>query len=398
MDQQAYQPPSKRISLASPPVMTVIVYGGVLVVWQLGDFDSFVGRLLLVPAILGLLIVPIVTIRALGNTVFSMIGGGRLLRFTSGPFMITRQGDQLRLGANTRWARYPGSAVTAPEPSADLRRWIRWREIGPFVGLAVYALLLLLVSNWLQSQPFIADDEERSRVVSTVSFALIVLVVTLGIWQLINRHVPRIWRMSRNGPQADREASIIAMTSLILVGQRPREWPAIWPETATWDEDDSVEGLYGHRFAYLHALDSDELEAADRHFRELEKHADRLPKRMREHLVDLERPFVEAWIRGNVSEARQHLDELVTTVIERYRFRRIQAAVLLAEGESQQARHLAIEGLNAGESKRDDGEVLAELAVLEEILERTGGDIDADIPEPERAAETDTPGEVTQNQ
>lgn len=384
MEQHAYQANDSRVSLVSPPLMTVIVYVGLLFVYQFGELDSFLGRILLVPAVLGVLIVPILTIRALGHTLLSMVGGGQLMRFTSGPFLIQRENGELQFGANTRWSRYAGSAVTAPSPSADLRRWIRWRELGPFAGLAVYTLLVLLISNWLQAQSFVADDADLSRIVSTVSFALIVLVITLGVWQLINRHVPRIWRMSRGGPAADREAAIVAMTSLILVGRRPHEWPEAWPATAVWDEDESVEGLYGHRFAYLYALDTGDMEAADRHFRELEEHADRLPKRMREHLVDLERPFVEAWIRGNVAEARAHLDQMVSTVIERYRFRRIQAAVLLAEGEPSHAREMAIEGLNAGVNKRDDGEVLAELAVLEEILDRTGGDIDASISDEDR--------------
>lgn len=400
MNQHAYQPQGNQISLTSPPLLTVIVYGGVLVVWQFGDLDSFLGRILLVPAVLGLVIVPIVTLRAIGHTVFSILGGGRLLRFSSGPFLIERDGDRLRLLANTRWARYAGSAVTAPDPTADLRRWIRWREFGPFIGMVVYVGLIMSLSNWLQAQPFIADDPDLPQIVSTISFALTVLVITLGVWQLINRHLPRVWRMIRGGRSAEREAAIVAMTSLILVGSRPREWPEAWQATASWDEDESVEGLYGHRFAYLYALDSGDLDAADEHFRHLEENAERLPKRLREHLVDLERPFVEAWIRDNVAHARACLDELKSSVVDRYRYRRIQAAVLLAEGEIREARQMAIEGLNAGQSKRNDGEVLAELAVLEEILDQTGGDIDADIPEddPESIEESEPAGEITPRQ
>jgi hypothetical protein len=358
-----------------PPLMTLIIYAGVLVVYQIGELNSPMGRLLLIPALLGVLIVPIVTARALGHALMSTLGGGKLLRLTSGPLQIDRINDQLKFGLNLRWARYPGSAITAPEPGIDLRRWVRWRETGSFIGMVVYVLLILVISNWLRGLSFIAESTERARIVETIAFGLAVLVITLGVWQLVNRHVPRIWRMYRSKEGAEREAAIIAMTSLIMVGERPRAWPAEWPEIAVWDEDESVEGLYGHRFAYLYALDSDDLERAERHFQYLADHADRLPNRMREHIVDLERPFVEAWIRNDPETARELVSDMGNRIVDRYRVRRVQAAVALAEGELQVAREYAVEGLNASAGKMHDGEVRAEAAVLEEILQRTGGDV-----------------------
>jgi hypothetical protein len=372
-----YQSGATRFSLLDPPAMTVIVYGGLLVIYLAGEVNSPMGRLLAIPAILGVLIVPIFTFRALGHAVMSTLGGGRLMRLTSGVLLIERVGDRFRFGLNNRWGRYAGSAITAPAPTADLRRWVRWREWGSFLGLLAYVAVVLLISAWLQRIPAIADDVDRSRLVTTITFGISVLLITLGVWQLINRHVPRIWRMWRGGERADREAAIIAMTSLLLVGQRPREWPEQWPELAAQDSDESVEGLYGCRFAYLHALDSGDLERADHYFRHLEEHADRLPNRMRTELVDLERPFVEAWIRGNADRARELLNSFENAVVQRYRLRRIQAAVLFTEGEWQSARECATEGLNSVSGNADDGEVRAELAIMEEILDRTGEELAA---------------------
>jgi hypothetical protein len=375
MDRSSYQTESTRMRIFDPPLMTLIVYGGVLVVYQLGELNTPMGRLLLIPALLGVLIVPIVTARSLGHTLMSVLGGGKLLRLTSGPFQIDRVNDQLKFGLNLRWARYPGSAITAPEPGIDLRRWVRWRETGSFIGMVAYVLFILVLSNWLRGQGFIAESPERARMVETIAFGVAVLVITLGVWQLVNRHVPRMWRMFRSKEGAEREASIIAMTSLIMVGERPRVWPSEWVELAVWDEDKSVEGLYGHRFAYLHALDSGDLEAADRHFQYLDDHSDRLPNRMREHIVDLERPFVEAWIRKDAETARELMNNMGNRIVDRYRVRRVQAAVALAQGEYQVAREYAVEGLNASAGKMHDGEVRAEAAVLEEILRLTGGDV-----------------------
>jgi hypothetical protein len=395
MDQTTNQRPGTRLSLLDPPIMTFIVYGGVLVVWQLGELGTPLGRLLLIPALLGLLIVPIVTSRSLGHSLMSSLGGGQLLRLTSGPFLIERVDGKLKPGLNTRWPRYPGSAVTAPLPDTDLRRWVRWRETGSFIGMVVYALLVLAVANWLQGQAFIADTPERARIVETVSFGLTVLVITLGVWQLVNRHIPRIWRMSRAGRSADREAAIIAMTSLLMVGQRPSEWPSTWPELATWDEDESIEGLYGYRFAYLYALDSGDLDTAARYFEHLAANAERLPSRMREQIVDLERPFVEAWLRDDAPLAREHLDNLGNRIVDRYRIRRVQAAVALAENETQVAREYALEGLNAATPKLDDGEVRAEAAILQQILQKTGGDIGETVFTSDSTTEHEIPAETT---
>ena len=379
MAQSTYKPSETRIRIFDPPIMTLVVYGGLFTVYQVGEVDTILGRMLLIPAILGALIVPIVTFRSIGHAIMSSLGGGQLLRFTSGPLLLHRVDGQLKPGFNVRWGRYPGSAVTAPEPGTDLRRWIRWRETGSFIGMVAYVGLVLLVSNWLRNQSFITDVPERARLVETVSFGLSVLVITLGVWQLINRHLPRIWRMSRGAQGADREASIIAMTSLMLVGQRPREWPVEWPNLAAWDEDASIEGLYGYRFAYLHALDSDDLDSAETFFEYLEEHADRLPNRMREQIVELERPFVEAWIRQDAGAAREELDALGNRIVDRYRIRRVQAAVALSEGETQVAREYATEGLNAATPKLDDGEVQFEAAILESILQQTGGDIGQEL-------------------
>jgi hypothetical protein len=364
-----------RMRIFDPPIMTLVVYGGVLIAYQAGELDTPIGRLLLIPALLGLLIVPIVSFRALGHAVMSTLGGGQVLRFTSGPLMLLRVDGALKPTFNNRWARYPGTAITSPQPGTDLRRWIRWRETGSFVGVLAYIGLVVLIAAILRGQSFIADYPERARMLETIAFGLGVLVITLGVWQLINRHLPRIWRMLRAGQGAEREASIIAMTSLLMVGRRPKEFPVEWATFARWDGDDSVEGLYGYRFAYLHALDSGDLDDADVCFQHLDEHADRLPGRMREHIVDLERPFVYAWIRNDPESAREQLENLGTRIVDRYRIRRVQAAVSLAEGEPQAAREYAIEGLNAAVDKLHDGEVLADVAILEDILHQTGGDI-----------------------
>jgi hypothetical protein len=375
MAQSTVQPSETRIRIFDPPIMTLIVYGGVIVVYQAGELDTPLGRMLLIPALLGALIVPIMTFRSIGHALMSIFGGGKLLRFTSGPLLIQRVDDSLKPGFNVRWARYPGTAITAPEPGTDLRKWIRWRETGSFLGMLAYVGLVLLVSGWLRGQSFIADFPDRARLLETVSFGLSVLVITLGVWQLINRHVPRIWRMLRAGRSAEREASIIAMTSLLLVGQRPREFPEQWASRALWDEDESIEGLYGYRFAYLHALDSGDLDTADEYFSYLDRNSERLPNRMREQIIEMERPFVEAWIRNDPEAAREQLDALGSRIVDRYRIRRVQAAVSLAEGEIQAAREYATEGLNAAAGKLDDGEVKAEVAILEQVLQQTGGDV-----------------------
>lgn len=384
MNRNGYRPGTTRFSLFDPPAMTVIVYGGVLILYLAGELNSPMGRLLAIPALLGVLIVPIFTFRALGTALTSRIGGGRLMRFTSGVLQFDRAGDHRQVGLNNRWSRYAGGAITAPAPGADIRRWVRWREIGSFLGVIAYVFAIVVISILAQRLGYFAGDPDRSRTLATLTFGLVLLILTLGVWQLVNRHVPRIWRMWRGNEGADREAAIIAMTSYLLTGRRPREWPDEWPEAAAVDVDESVEGLYGYRFGFLHAMDTGDLERANRYFQHLEENVDRLPSRMREELVELERPFVEAWIRGNGERAREHLESIQSTVVERYRLRRIQAAVLLAEGERQTAREYATEGLNAVSDRLDDGEVIAEAAVLEEILERTSADRVAD---PARADE-----------
>jgi hypothetical protein len=389
MQQSENQQGLVRFSFFDPPALTVIVYGGVIALYLFGDLNAPFGRTLLIPAILGIIIVPIFTFRALGQTLMSTLGGGMLMRFTSGILAIERRDGQLRYGLNTRWRRYTGGAHNIPAPGADIRRWIIFRELGSAVGIFLYAVVLQFVSPLIQRFPAIAEDPNRQQFAQVVIFALTVLVVTLGVWQLINRQLPRIWRMWRRAESGQREASIIAMTAYLVAGYRPKDWDERWPSDAAWDGDTSVEGLYGYRFSYLYALDTGNLERAEQCFEYLQEHVDRLPGRLKEELVELEYPFVEAMVRNNPEAAREALEEIPESVQDRYRIRRIQAAVALAEGNWQAARNLASEGLDAAQSSLEDGEVRFEAALLQQIIDTTKPDLDRATEEHETAMAQD---------
>jgi hypothetical protein len=366
-----------RFSLFDPLPLTLVVYGGLVLIYFFGDLGGPIGRLLLIPGLLGLVMVPIFTSRSIGQVVMASFAGSRMLWLTSGPLMLRREDEQLRLGLNDRWRRYSGRVLIVPEEGADLRKWAALRDTGSVVGIAVYIVLMLfVVSPVLQSLPGIAGDPDRVRLAATSTFGLSVLVATVGIWNLVNHQGPRIWRMLRRGKPADRQAALIALTAMGLGGIRPRDWPAEWVQAGTWDDDGTLEGVYGQRFGYLHALDRGDLESADRYFSWMEEHAGRMRGRLRQQVVDMERPFVEAWVRGDATAAREALDGIDPMMTERHRLRRIEASVLLAEGDYQAARQQAVDGLNAIQHKLEDGEAIWEASVLDEILARTGSGVD----------------------
>jgi hypothetical protein len=377
MNRSGPQPDLRRFSLFDPMPLTLVVYGGLVLIYFFGDLGGSMGRLLLIPGLLGLVMVPIFTSRSIGQVVMASFAGSRMLWLTSGPFMLRREGDRLRLGLNDRWRRYSGRTLIVPEVGADLRKWAALRDIGSVVGVVGYVLLMLfVVSPVLQSLPGIAGDPDRVRLAATSAFGLSVLVATVGIWNLVNHQGPRIWRMLRHGKPADRQAALIALTALGLGGVRPGDWPAEWIEAATWDEDGTLEGVYGQRFGYLQALDRGDLDRADRYFRWMEEHSGRMRGRLRQQVVEIERPFVEAWVRGDAAAAREVLSGIDPVMTERHRLRRIEAAVLLAEGDHQAARQQAVDGLNAIQHKLEDGEAIWEASVLDEILARTGSGVD----------------------
>jgi hypothetical protein len=371
MGQGEPQPDLRRFSLLEPMPLTIVVYGGLAMLYLFGDLNGPVGRLLMIPGLFALVMVPIFTMRAIGQAAGASLAGSRILWFTTGPFMLRREDDALRPGLNRSWRRYTGRALVVPRESSNIRSWVAARGAGAVAGIVAYVILVLALSPLIQSMPGVAGHPDRVRFVATSLFGLSVLTATVGIWNLVNTHGPRIWRMLRHNSSSDRQAALIALTALGMGGVRPRDWPDEWVEMAAWDDDASLEGVYGQRFGYLQALDRADFERAGRYFAHMRAHGDRMRGRMRKQVVDVEVPFVEAWVNGDTEAARESLDALDRSMVERHRLYRIEAAVLYAEGADQAARQAAVHGLNAIQGKLDDGEAQWEADVMDQILART---------------------------
>jgi hypothetical protein len=111
----------------------------------------------------------------------------------------------------------------------------------------------------------------------------------------------RLLRMWRNHPAARRDTAVFAL-AVLQFAERPRDWNLELVEQACAVDDGTFYDVEGRRLAYLHALDTCDVERAYRLLQEaLDRHA--LYPSAAQSLLTMEAAFFEGAIRHDADAA-----------------------------------------------------------------------------------------------
>lgn len=337
------------------------------------------GLALLIPAFLfGIFLV--LAVHEAGHLLGGWLVGFRFTLFVVGPLKISREGGRLKVGLNRNLLLAGGIAGSIPRDDRNLRRRMAMMTAGgPLASLvlALAAALLTLIS--LPDPP-----GEVASVLLFLSFtSFIIALVTLfpGRTGGFQTDGARLLMLLRGGPRADRWCAVAVLGAAAMSDQRPRDWSPDLVRQATAVTDGSLDDVGATMMAYQRALDLGVSEEAKGFLDRALAARDSYPAPYRSSIT-LEAAYFEARHQGDAPAARAWLEESGNPgwPIEPQTRLRAEAAVLLAEGEPEEAKERAAEGLEkVGDSTvpgiaRAEKDWLQEISSLaEESSSRKGG-------------------------
>jgi hypothetical protein len=352
----------------------LIARGGLQALPQLGFTTPQVA---LVVALIPLLYMLCVALHELGHVLGGRLADFRMLLYIVGPLRIDRTPHGLKAGFNRSILLAGGLAAMVPIGLHDLRR----RAIvmvagGPLLSLMGGAQFLALYQAtspalFAEGSAFIAKLTGLTFLVlggASLLIGLITLVPSRsgGFYS----DGARMLRLMRTGDETEREVALLALTGLSMGGMRPREWDAQLVEKGAGIRDGGPFEVLGRQYAYAHALDSGDVEAARVHLEESLERMHQLPAGARASLFLAAATFF-ALHDGDAARARAYFERARTGVMPAPHQRHVaEAAICLAEGDPVGARAAAAEAQRLAEAALDRGGAALDIALAGEILRR----------------------------
>lgn len=355
-------------------MLGLFALGGMLVGWISGLVTDRLGWSLDLQlsgadwAIVALLFLPILFLVILAHELGHLLGGRlvgfRFLLLIVGPLLIQRMGSPLRVRLNRNLGLAGGLAASAPDDDHDLpRRMLVMVAGGPLTSLILGALALL-------SLPLL----------SGLAVMLLLLggaiSVAVGVATLIPLQSggffsdgARILMLLRGGPQVERWCARALLAAMALTA-RPRDLRQDLLAHATVYSGGGADDVSAALLGYSWAIDSGRTAEAAAHLDHAVRHLASFPPAL-QPTIRLEAAYFNAWHRGDAAAARMWLDQSAGGMfIEPYTRSRVRAAVLLAEGQTAEARAEAQKG-EVSLRRLNPGPIgLFEADLLEAILRR----------------------------
>jgi hypothetical protein len=280
----------------------------------------------------------------LGHVVGGALGRFRFHMLVVGPLRIARDGEggALRVGVNRSLALYGGVAAAFPTPAAD-----------PMRGLALMVAGGPLASVLLAAAAGLAAGAIASPGTRLLLIGLTLMSGGLALVTLVPARTggfatdgARLLRMLRRGPEAEREAAMMPLVGLLGSGVLPREWPQPQIDAALVHRDGSVEECTAWLLAYLHRLDTGQIEAAGVALEHVLALRHTYPTPFAPAL-DVEAAYYAAAHRGDAAGARAMLAALPARSpgVTPHDRALVEAAVLRAEGDAEGAARIARDAL-----------------------------------------------------
>jgi hypothetical protein len=342
--------------------------------------DGLTGhKALLVLAALPFVYLLCVAAHELGHVIGGRLGGFRLLLFIVGPFRLERTPDGFRPGLNRSIVVSGGLAAMTPIGLHDLRRrTVVMVAMGPVASLMVGAQFLALYQA-TASALLRPGAGFGSHFASLVLLAIGVVSLLLGVLTLVPGRAggfysdgARMLRLMKASAETEREVALIALTGMSMAGTRPREWDAGLVEQGAGIRDGGPFEVGGRQFAYAHALDSGDIDAARGHLRAALDRIEQVPAGARSSLLLAAATF-HALHDGDAALAREYLGRARHGLLAAPHQRRLaEAAVRLAEGDVVTARELARDAQLLAASALDRGGAALDEALAGRILVSAG--------------------------
>lgn len=358
------------LRLTLVPFLAAIVFAG----WRLPN-----PRWLLAVLLTIVLLWFISTTRALGRLVCSRLTGYTPVYFFAGPLLISFK-PRWRFQLNRHPLRYFGYEIAMPPAEENLTKKALVRASGGAIGMAVTAVLLLVVYLFDSSLHVASSGPTLPYWVNLALFVLILSLLFCMIALTAGLDAQPLRILFGGGPRAQAWAATEALDASAETGQRPRAWRRDWIELATANVQTFVIQHKAQRLAYFHALDLGDIDRAERElyraFRSIEAWRKRSLKTTMLPHVQVEAAFFQARYRGNVEQAADWLVKCNTGIVPKRTWLRAQAALLHASGDMALAEKTAREALAAPRFMQAPGiailedEWLAELAEIKRAVPR----------------------------
>jgi hypothetical protein len=310
----------------------------------------------------------------LGHVLAGRLVGFRTLLFVVGPFRLERSEHGFRPAFNRDVMTAGGLAAMVPVGLEDLRR----RTIVMVAGGPLASLMI--------GTQFLALYHATSGVLLRGGFASIHAAVALlaigcaslliGLLTLIPGRAggfysdgARLLRLMRVTQETEREVALLALSGLTIAGTRPSEWDSELVALGAGIRDGGPFEVGGRQFAYAHALDRGDIDAARQHLNAALERSKQLPAASRSSLLLAAATFA-ALYDADAARARGCLEAAAREDLLVAPHQRLlaEAAVLLAEGEFTAARAAALQAQALAGRAIDRGGAALDEALAGRIL------------------------------
>ncbi|MCB9421475.1 MAG: hypothetical protein H6667_16850 [Ardenticatenaceae bacterium] len=312
------------------------------------------------------------TIHELGHLLAGKLVGLRFHLLIIGPLRLSRENGRLSLGWQRGSAFFNGLTSSIPYDNRDLsRRLLIFILGGPLASLVQALLAGWLFFHWRADVSFINNITWAAE-----SAALLAI---LGAIYFLSALKPgstysgqpadggRLISLLRRGPEAERWCALAALDGADQRGQRPRDWDESLIRQALQGFDHTQDGQNARLLAYQWALDNGRIADANRW---LEEAIAIRPTWLPGTQVRLvwEKAYLSARCLHDAVQARRGLDQIRQKLTNQPQHLRAEAAVLLAEGDKDQAKITAQAALASLPAHAPTGVQQAEADWLQDII------------------------------
>lgn len=367
------KPATPRSGLWLKIVNTLVIIGVFFVLYLLFSYavQSF-GLAYYLVFTLGILLLYYFVIAAheIGHVVAGKFVGFQFRYLTIGWLKVESHNGKLALGRVSTRSLPGGLASMIPTDDRDLRRrLITMISGGPLANLFVAGLTALV---------YLSIPGGQQSVVALVFLAICTLSLTVFGLNLLATLTPfvaggfpsdgrLILELLKKSPAADRMCASLAIFNASRSGLRPRDWNDGIVQQTMRPVDNTLAYLSGLSVTYYQALDRNEIDLASRWIDQIIEGLPRVPRAFSANFL-LEVTYFEALYRHDAVAARAHFAQAKEGFqIDQATRARAEAAVLLAEGQFDIARDVALQGLALLDEMSDLGSRLAEKDWLQDI-------------------------------
>ncbi len=316
------------------------------------------------------------------NIVYLLVGrmiGFRFWRYSLGPVTIVREPEGIRFRKSPGFGAM--DALTLPRGERNLRRAAIILNASIPISCLVFGFLITLGINL----PHGRRDYAWIDTPAFQGFVLGSLFVTWAsffgsIWNQRPNQMPnpraRIAMLRRGGADAERYCALMAIQGAAFEGYRPRDWHPYWIARLTVLYDGSLDEIAGSLTAYHYAFDAGDVQGAGHILARVHATYEGYSSTFDDSIWQAV-AFYQAWIHWDVTVARFYFQKVRWRRVNQRTRMCVEAAILLAEGKTEESRSQAMEGMRTPDHYSAAGLVRAESDRLSAIIAQAAGAISA---------------------